>query len=307
VSDRIGIDLGGTKIAGVRIGVDGTIVAEARLPTPRGDYGATLDAIAALVARLEGDQRLAVGVGTPGSTAPGTNVMQNCNSVWLNGRSLQDDLAGRLGREVRLANDADCFTLSEAVHGAGSGHASVFGVILGTGVGGGFAIEGRLLAGPNALTGEWGHTPMPAPGVRDDPAIVALESRLGPRPCYCGANGCIETWLSGPGLEQTHVELGGGKVPAHAIARGTADATVQALALYEAMLGRALAVVVNVVDPHAIVLGGGLSNLARLYAVLPALVERHVFAGRFRTPILAPRFGDASGVRGAAALWPAPQ
>jgi fructokinase len=296
---RIGVDLGGTKIEAAALDAEDALLRRRRVPTPRGDYAATIAAIAGLVRELEQDIgcRGQVGVGTPGAISPFTGRLRNANSVWLNDRPLGDDLERALGRPLRLANDADCFTLSEAVDGAAAGAASVFGVIIGTGTGGGIAVGGRLLAGPNAIAGEWGHNPLPWPRPDEYP---------GPA-CYCGKRGCIETFCSGPGLS-ADLERASGRTldgPAIVAAAAAGDAEAEAaLARHEDRLARALAGVINLLDPEVIVLGGGLSNLQRLYASLPVLIPRHLFADGFATQIRPPRFGDSSGVRGAAMLWP---
>ena len=311
---RIGIDLGGTKILGVVLEPDATISAEVRTPTPRDDYDDTLETIAGLVASLDPSSSLPVGIGTPGAWIPARGVMQNCNSTWLNGRPLKTDLEQRLGRRVRLANDADCFALSEALSGSAVGRGIVVGVILGTGVGGGIVVDGRLLKGPNGLTGEWGHTPM-----------SGLDAAWASRRCYCGRVDCVETYLSGPGLLATHREQFPDETdpPADAaevhrraasllagddwLHGGAADSAVtrarSTLGVYCRMLASNLAQIVNVIDPHAIVLGGGLSQMSQLYAPVRALMAEHVFGEVFETQLLAPRWGDASGVRGAAWLW----
>ena len=309
----IGIDLGGTKIAGIRMADDGCVLSENRIATPKNDYAGTLDAIVELATSLDSDQEMPIGIGTPGACVPGLQIMQNCNSEWLNGKRLLPDLETRLGKRVRLANDADCFALSEAHLGAGRGYPSVFGVILGTGVGGGFVVEGRLLSGPNALTGEWGHTPLPyfrqrsREGIREDEHVNelldALESALSPRTCYCGRLNCIETFLSGPGLARTHQSLWGDARTPEELAAALDDEARKTFDLYCHMLARSLAQVVNIVDPHVIVLGGGLSKIDKLYPRLSDLIVRYTFSGRCKTPILAPVGGDASGVRGAAWLW----
>jgi len=295
---RIGIDLGGTKIEAVLIAADGVIVRRERVATPRHDYAATVETIRALVAEIEKDAGVvaSVGVGTPGAVSPATGLIKNANSVWLNGRPLRRDLETSLGREVRLANDADCFALSEAVDGAGIGAEVVFGAILGTGVGGGIVVRGRPLSGPNAVAGEWGHNPLPWP--RD-------EERPGP-PCYCGRSGCIETFLSGPGLERDHAAVSGATLSGPEIARraGGGDEKAEAtLRRYEERLARALASVINLLDPDVIVLGGGLSNLERLYERVPAAWEPFVFSDRVDTRLRPPAHGDSGGVRGAAWLW----
>ena len=298
---RLGIDLGGTKIAGIALAPDGAVVAEHRMAAPRHDYGATLEAIAGMVARLEelSGGRGTVGIGTPGSVAPSGGLMQNANSTWLNGRPFGRDLEARLGRPVRLANDANCFALSEAVDGAGADAPSVFGVILGTGCGGGLVLRGQLLDGPLGIGGEWGHNPLP---------WAAPDEHPGPR-CWCGRNGCLETWISGPGLEADHARITGESLSgAEIVARAErGDAQAQAtLDRHARRLARGLAHVINIFDPHVIVLGGGLSAMRHLYEVLPDLVCPYVFAAHPRVSIRPPRWGDASGVRGAAWLWGRP-
>ncbi|MCS6785581.1 MAG: ROK family protein, partial [Thiobacillaceae bacterium] len=272
---RLGLDLGGTKIELIALDRAHRELMRRRIPTPRGDYAGTIEAIAGLVEAAERElgARGTVGLGTPGAVSPATGRMKNCNSTWLNGRPLKEDLQRRLGRAVRLANDADCFALSEAVDGAAAGARTVFGVILGTGCGGGIVIDGRLLRGANAIAGEWGHNPLPWP--RDD-------ERPGPA-CYCGRTGCIETWLSGPGLQADLKRASGRDLTAQEIAQRAQDgdaACEAALARYEERLARALAHVINILDPEVIVLGGGLSNLARLYANVPRLWGRWVFSDR---------------------------
>ncbi|HIJ62858.1 MAG TPA: ROK family protein [Rhodospirillaceae bacterium] len=288
---RIGIDLGGTKTEALAIAADGGELWRRRVASPSGDYPATVALIVQLVAAAERDlgATATVGVGIPGTVSPATGLVKNANSTWLIGRPFHADLAAALGRPVRLANDADCFALSEASDGAAVGRPVVFGVILGTGVGGGLVINRQLLAGANAIAGEWGHNPLPWPS--DD-------ERPGP-PCYCGRRGCIETFLSGPGLAADH----GGGLTAADIAQGTDKAAEAALARYDSRLARALAHVINIVDPHAIVLGGGLSQINRLYRNIPRLWGRWVFSDRVDTQLLAPKYGDSSGVRGAAWLW----
>ena len=275
---RIGIDLGGTKIEGIAIDDAGQVLVRRRVPTPRGDYAGTVAAIAALVRDIESatNARGTVGVGIPGALSRVTGLVKNANSTWLNGRPMHGDLEAALGREVRLANDANCFALSEAVDGAGQGARVVFGVILGTGVGGGIVVDGRLLEGPNAIAGEWGHNPLPLPAGDDLPL----------RPCYCGRAGCIETYLCGPALQRER-EIDG----------------EAALTRYEARLARGLAGVINLLDPDVIVLGGGVSNLDRLYVNLPRLWPAHVFSDHVATRLARHAHGDSSGVRGAAWLW----
>ncbi len=295
---RIGVDLGGTKIEAIALDNSGKILLRRRIPTPRGDYDGTLRGIAALVAGIERDtgHHGSVGVGTPGALSPLTGRMRNANSTWLNDRPLDRDLERILDRAVRIANDADCFTLSEATDGAASGAHSVFGVIIGTGTGGGICVGGQVLTGPNAIAGEWGHNPLPWPEPDELP---------GPT-CYCGKRGCIETFLSGPGLAADFHRASGRVQDAHGIVaaanRGDASAAA-ALGRHEQRTARALASVINLLDPDVIVLGGGLSNLAHLYRNLPALIRPHIFAAGLATRIVAPRFGDSSGVRGAAWLW----
>lgn len=294
---RIGIDLGGTKIEGIVLQSDGRVACRERVPTPAGDYRGTLEAVAALVDRLERHcgGRCTVGVGTPGALSPRSGLLRNANSICLNGQPLDRDLAERLQRPVRIANDANCFALSEARDGAASGAASVFGVIVGTGTGGGIVIDGRLIDGPNAIAGEWGHNPLPWP---------ADEERPGPA-CYCGKAGCIETFLSGQGLSRDYRPDAG--LPAAAVVEraSTGDPEASAtLERYADRMARSLASVINVLDPEVIVLGGGLSQIAGLYQEVPRRWTRYVFSDVVRTRLLAPRHGDSSGVRGAAWLWP---
>jgi fructokinase len=291
---RIGIDLGGTKIEGILLGDGGETRDRRRVPTPREGYSATLDAMAALVADLErgGAAYTSVGVGIPGAISPATGLVKNANSTWLNGRALQADLEDRIGRPVRLANDANCFALSEATDGAAAGARTVFGAILGTGVGGGIVVDGRVLPGANAIAGEWGHNPLPWPRADETP---------GPA-CWCGRTGCIERWLSGPGLEADHARRTGRKESAAAIARDPLGG--ERLDAYANRLARALAAVINLLDPEVIVLGGGLSNIARLYDEVPAAWGAWVFSDRVDTRLCPPLHGDSSGVRGAAWLWP---
>ena len=293
---RIGIDLGGTKTEIVALDPSGAECFRKRIATPREDYDATLDAIVALVNEAEAVVgRASVGIGMPGTISPATGLVKNANSTWLNGKPLARDIMQRLHRDVRLANDANCFALSEAIDGAAAGQAIVFGVIVGTGTGGAIVADGRVLVGANAIGGEWGHNPMPWPGPEEWP---------GP-PCYCGRTGCIETFLSGPGMSRDHTSRTGEKLDAAAIAARAisgdpaADAT---LTRYERRLAKALASIINVVDPHAIVLGGGLSNVERLYERVPPLWTPFVFSDRVVTTLLRARYGDSSGVRGAAWL-----
>jgi fructokinase len=292
---RIGVDLGGTKIEAVALDDRGELKARRRVPTPRDDYDGTLRAIASLVAALEEEteERGTVGVGMPGAISPATGLVKNANSTWLIGRRLSEDLARLLDRPVRLANDANCFALSEAVDGAGAGARVVFGVIVGTGTGGGVVVDGRLLTGPNAIAGEWGHNPLPWPREGEWP---------GP-PCYCGKTGCVETFLSGPGLARDYP---GSALRAEEIVARAASgegAAEQALLRYEDRMARALATVVNVLDPDVVVLGGGMSQVSRLYDSVPRRWGAYVFSDRVDTRLVPPRHGAASGVRGAAWLW----
>jgi fructokinase len=295
---RIGIDLGGTKIEAIALDDAGHALARTRVATPQGDYAATLTAICLLVHAMEREtgERGTVGVGTPGATSALTGCIKNANSTVLNERPLRQDLEAALAREVRIANDANCFALSEATDGAGAGAEIVFGVILGTGVGGGIVVREHVLTGANAIAGEWGHNPLPLPE-HDDLPLPA---------CYCGRAGCIETYLSGPGLARDHFECSGERLgPATIAARAAAgDARCEiTLAHYETRLARALAQVINLLDPQIIVLGGGLSQLTRLYDHVPHLWTPYVFSDRIVTRLLPPVHGDAGGVRGAAWLW----
>jgi fructokinase len=319
---RIGIDLGGTKTEGIGL-EGGREVARVRLETPRGDYAATLDAVAALVARIEAAAGATgtVGIGMPGAVDPATGLVKNANSTWLIGRALQTDIERRLDRPVRLANDANCFAMSEAMDGAGAGAEVVFGVIVGTGTGAGIVVSRRVLSGPNAVAGEWGHNPLPWPSPGEWPGPV----------CYCGKTGCIETFLSGPGLARDYqAHTGRAAAPPDIVAlaaRGDGDAG-EALNRYEDRMARALASVINVLDPDVIVLGGGMSNVDRLYPHVADRLAVHVFGAvtdarplaraadarrdpahnvpvaPLRTRLLRAAHGDSSGVRGAAWLWP---
>jgi fructokinase len=296
---RIGIDLGGTKIEGIALGQDAQALAGRRVATPREDYGATVRVVADIVAALESEVggRGSVGVGMPGTISPASGVVKNANSTWLNGRPLHRDLEHALGRPVRLANDANCFALSEACDGAGAGAEVVFGVIVGTGTGGGIVVRREVLTGPNAVAGEWGHNPLPWP---------APDELPGPA-CYCGRRGCIETFLSGPGLAQDHARATRPALKSEEVVALASGGDLEAEATmcrYEHRMARALASIINVLDPDVIVLGGGLSKLARLYENVPARWGQWVFSDRVDTRLVPPRHGDASGVRGAAWLWP---
>jgi fructokinase len=308
---RIGIDLGGTKIEGVALAEDGREVARRRVPTPRDDYEGTLSAVAALVADLEraaaaGSTRhgknTTIGVGIPGAISLRTGLVKNANSTWLNGRPLDRDLQARLRHPIRVANDANCFALSEAADGAGAGARVVFGVIIGTGTGGGVVVDGSILEGPNRIAGEWGHNPLPWPDGTERP---------GP-PCYCGRTGCIETFLSGPGLARDHghgsprmdAEFSAEEIASRA---ATGEPLARAtLARYHSRMARALASVINILDPDVIVLGGGLSHIESLYTEVPRLWGEFVFSDAVETKLIRARHGDASGVRGAAWLWNTP-
>ena len=304
---RIGVDLGGTKIEIIALDARGEAVLRRRVPTPQGDYAATLGAIAGLVteAEIELQQHCSVGVGIPGAESLATGLIKNANSTCLIGRPLRADLERLLGRKVRLANDANCFALSEASDGAGSGAGVVFGVILGTGVGGGITVNGQLLQGANAIAGEWGHCYLPP--MFAAPGESGAGWREGPA-CYCGHRGCVETYLSGPGMAADHLRCSGQTRDAETIARASAagDAESEAtLQRYEARLAFALAQAINLLDPDVIVLGGGLSNIQRLYTNVTAAWGPHVFSDEVRTRLLRNVHGDSSGVRGAAWLWPA--
>jgi fructokinase len=296
---RLGIDLGGTKIAAIVLRDDGEVAWTARQPTPRDDYDGTVAAIAGLVARAEQELgvRCTVGVGMPGAISPATGLVKNANSTWLNGRRLHDDLERALRRDVRTANDANCLAVSEAHDGAAAGARVVFGVILGTGVGGGLVVAGQPVTGANAIGGEWGHNPLPWPEDDERPGAA----------CYCGRTGCIETFLSGPALSAAHARQGGGDAGCEALVAGAAagdEAAVAVLARWQARLARALASVINVVDPDVIVVGGGLSRITAIYEAVPRAWREWVFSDEVATRFVPAAFGDASGVRGAAWLWP---
>jgi len=310
---RIGVDLGGTKIEALAIDAAGHELARRRIPSPSHDYSQIVEAVRGLVGDLEQGlgRRAQAGIGTPGAVSRVDGRMKNANSTVLNGRPFARDIAAALAREVRVENDANCFALSEATDGAGSGHRVVFGVILGTGVGGGVVVDGRVWGGANAIAGEWGHNEMPSRG----------ETALPDTPCYCGRRRCIETFLSGPGLAADHARHADTRIAAdawraaqdkvaldaQAIAALAADGDPDAqatMARYADRLARALATVVNVLDPDIVVLGGGLSNIDALYTEVAARLPQHVFSDRCTTPVVRNRHGDSSGVRGAAWLWP---
>jgi fructokinase len=297
---RLGIDVGGTKIEIIALDSAGQELLRRRVPTPQADYGATVRAIRDLVSGAEAELavRGTVGVAIPGTISPETGLVKNANSTSLIGHPLDKDLEAALGREIRMANDANCFALSEASDGAGAGRDVVFGVIAGTGVGGGVCVHGRVLNGAHAIAGEWGHNPLPRP--------TAAEAGAAPR-CYCGKAGCIESWCSGPALAAQYRARTGRVLNGADIAKGAAEGDPDCRAVFEMFLdrfARALATIVNVLDPDAIVLGGGLSNIEALYSELPARVESHAFTPEGPSLILKNRHGDSSGVRGAAWLWP---
>lgn len=325
---RLGIDLGGTKIELIALDAAGQTLLRRRIATPKNDYAATVAAIATLIADAEATlgQTGTVGIGTPGAISPATGLMKNCNSTCLNGKPLHQYLERALKREVRLANDANCFALSEATDGAAAGAEVVFGVILGTGVGGGVVVRGQLLTGVNGIAGEWGHTPLPfflGAHSQADRELTGTHPVTGaalihPWPsarewngaaCYCGKKSCVETWLSAAGLIADHLHYSEDLLTPEGITQQAAEkdgACSKTLARYEERLARALAGVINLLDPNVIVLGGGLSNIKRLYDTVPRLWPRYVFSDRVDTKLLAPKFGDSSGVRGAAWLWNTP-
>jgi fructokinase len=292
---RIGIDLGGTKIEAVALASDGAVLWRERVPTPKASVDEIYEAIAGLVNRCESalSTVATVGIGTPGSLSPKTGLLRGSNTVLLNGQPVKQALAARLAREVRIANDANCFALSEAVDGAGKGALVLFGVILGTGVGGGVVVGGQIVNGLHAIAGEWGHNPLPWPAANEQPG----------RPCYCGKSGCIETWLSGPGIAANFAD--GSVATAEIVARAAAGdaAADDYLKRVEDRLARALATIINVLDPEVIVLGGGVSNISRLYENVPPLLPKYVFSEFVETKIARNLHGDSSGVRGAAWLW----
>lgn len=293
---RIGIDLGGTKIEGIVLSSDGAILSRVRRSSPRGNYSQTLSTIKELVRDLEVEsgKSCPVGIGIPGTISNRTGLVKNANSTWLIGKPFREDLQATLERPVRLSNDANCFALSEAVDGAAAGSGTTFGVILGTGVGAGVVINGRVVDGPNGITGEWGHNPLPWP----------TSAELPGRACYCGKHGCIETFLSGPGLAADHTLHTQGQITAVEIAEEKDEASNTTLLRYEERLAKALASVINILDPEVIVLGGGLSKITRLYRNVPPLLDKWVFSDSVETSIRPPDHGDSSGVRGAAWLWP---
>jgi fructokinase len=294
---RIGVDLGGTKIEAIAIGRDRREIVRRRVAAPRGSYRETLRAIVELIREVEQEigEQSHVGIGIPGAISPATGLVKNANSTWLNGQPLADDLPRLLGRPVRFANDANCFALSETTDGAAAGAGVVFGVIIGTGTGGGVVVDRRVLVGANAIAGEWGHNALPLP---DD------EERPGPA-CYCGRFGCIETFLSGPALEREYARSGQRMSAAEIVARAHGQDPVACACLqrYIDRMARSLASVINLLDPDVIVLGGGLSNIDELYSAVPSQWGRYVFSDRVNTRLVRAMHGDSSGVRGAAWLW----
>ncbi|MDH5190169.1 MAG: ROK family protein [Gammaproteobacteria bacterium] len=295
---RLGIDLGGTKIEIIALDEQGKEILRERTSTPQLDYPATLETIKNLI--IESEKSLgtqgSIGIGMPGALSVATGLVKNSNSVALNGKPLKEDLEKSLGREIRVTNDANCFALSEATDGAGKNAPVVFGIIVGTGTGGGIVINRKVLVGPNAIAGEWGHNPLPWP----------QQDELPGRDCYCGKKGCIETFLSGPGMAADHLQVSGNKLTAPEIvqlAEQGDTACEQTLQRYEDRMARATASVINIIDPDAIILGGGMSNIKRLYHNVPELWKKYVFSDRVDTRLLPPVYGDSSGVRGAAWLW----
>lgn len=296
---RIGIDLGGTKIEGIAIDDSAVTLARRRIPTPANDYAAIVREICRLIREIESETGSAasIGIGTPGAISLETGLMKNANSTVLIGKALRDDLEAALGRSIRMTNDANCLALSESFDGAAAGSRVVFGTILGTGTGGGIAIDGRALDGANGIAGEWGHNPLPWPSAADEPAPH----------CYCGKNGCLETYLCGPALTRQYAAASGQTLAPTAIAglAVSGDAPAQrVLETYVDRLARGIASVINILDPDAIVFGGGVSNIEAIYEALPARLRRYVFSDSVRTKISRAAHGDSSGVRGAAMLWP---
>jgi len=295
---RIGIDLGGTKIEGIALSESGDELYRQRVATPQGDYRATLQRIVDLIRQIErgsGEQG-SIGIGTPGSLSPASGLLRNSNSVCMNGKPVLSDLQGMLQREIRIANDANCFALSEATDGAAKDAAVVFGVIVGTGTGAGVVIDKNVLLGANAIAGEWGHNPLPWPG----------DSELPGASCYCGKLGCIETWLSGPGLVRDHEIHNNEFLDPETLdnkARFGDEDAIETFQRYENRMARSLAHVINILDPDVIVLGGGMGNIKRLYQNVPAIWGNYVFSDVVKTRLSAPLHGDSSGVRGAAWLW----
>jgi fructokinase len=299
--DRIGIDLGGTKIEGIVLDAKGNISQRLRVATPKDDYDATLDALAHVTSQLDVPTSTPLGICTPGAVSLVTGLMKNCNSTCLNNKPLREDLEHRLARPVRIANDADCFALSEASDGSARGNYSVFGVILGTGVGGGICIEQKLIHGVSAICGEWGHNPLPLNALQQDP-----RPPIG-RACYCGRQDCVESWLSGPAFEKRFSETFGESLSARQIVERASsgdESAHGAVDQYHHLLALALATLINILDPETIVIGGGMSNIESIYTGVPAYLKRYVFSDDLNTRIVPAMHGDSSGVRGAAWLWP---
>jgi len=319
---RIGIDLGGTKIEGIALDNKGNELIRHRVSTPGGDYSGILNSIVTLVNFIESSikETASIGLGTPGALSPASGLLRNSNSVCMNEQPVKQDLEKLLGREIRVSNDANCFALSEAMDGAAKNAAVVFGVIIGTGTGGGIVVNGRVLNGPNAIAGEWGHNPLPWPKIvtevgpkidpENEPALrdkLECESDEWPGPlCYCGKRGCIETFLSGPGLSRDYLLATDDQLTAVeivALADAGNDQAELCLQRYENRMARALAHIINILDPDVIVLGGGMSNVQRLYKNVPKILPAFVFSDVLNTRLVAPMYGDSSGVRGAAWLW----
>lgn len=294
---RIGVDFGGTKIEAAALSADGSLLATRRAPTPR-NYDAAIAAVQDLIVQVEQDlgQQGSIGVGAPGSVSPRTGLMRNANTTYLNGRTFREDLTHALGRPVRLANDANCLALSEAWDGAAAGARTTFAIILGTGCGGGLVVDGKLVEGSNGVGGEWGHIPLPWPSAEESPGA----------PCWCGQRGCLETWVSGSGLRRDFKVATGRDLTGEAILAAAREGDDQASAAFERLvdrLARAIALLCNILDPDVFVFGGGLSNVEMLYDRLPALVAPRVFADQWSARLVKARWGDSSGVRGAARLW----
>jgi fructokinase len=296
---QIGVDFGGTKIEAAALDASGRFLSRGRVPNP-GSYDAAIDAVRSLIARAEQEAGAegTIGIGSPGSISPRTGLMRNANSTFLNGRSFREDLERALGREVRMANDANCLALSEAVDGAAAGARVAFGLILGTGCGGGLVVDGQIVEGANGIGGEWGHVPLP----------WMTEAEYPGPDCWCGQNGCLETWISGSGLRRDHAARTGDRLDGEAIVQAFRRGDPAAVGSFEAYvdrLGRAIAMLANIIDPDAFVLGGGMSNVEELYEMLPIAVRRYTFADSWDARIVQARWGDSSGVRGAARLWAA--
>jgi fructokinase len=294
---QVGVDFGGTKIEAAALSPDGRFLARVRAPNP-GSYDAAIETVRDLIAQVEqqADGRGSIGIGAPGSVSPRTGVMRNANSTWLNGRRFREDLEAGLGRPVRLANDANCLALSEAVDGAAAGLKVTFAVIIGTGCGGGLVVDGRLVEGANGVAGEWGHIPLPWPKTYETP---------GPA-CWCGRHGCLETWISGTGLRRDHAVRTGKDLTGEAIIAAARAGDAEAVVSFDRYLdrlARGLAVICDIADPDAFVFGGGLSNVGELYERLPSFIEPHVFSDGWRAKLAPALWGDSSGVRGAARLW----